>query len=216
MSRGSSKSRLAEGYQFFSGQIVALRGSNTFPGESLAVKEVLDVPLLPSAASSPEKLRSSPRPSLRGVPDAIGLRLGPPLPLTILFASGPYTADDNLDFEAPPHPLRPRGRHLCRRGRSYRPFIDSEHPMITSGRRPDLPEDMTCDATTRRQLATVFRYLISPALRKLAVTANPHVTILLVPSVRDVVDKLPPPGHKDAFLDVQGPRPPQDGQDSNT
>lgn len=172
-----------KGYQFFPGQIVALRGSNT-SGREFTVKEVLDVPLFASAASAPSVLEAH-RERLRGGPDAMDSD-SDPLPATFLFASGPYTADDNLDFE-PLHTLCDRAADtyadaLILAG----PFIDSEHPMIASGDF-DLPMDLPYDPDTAT-MSTVFRYLISPALHKL-VAANPHVTILLVPSVRDVIDK---------------------------
>ena len=171
------------GHQFFPGQIVALRGSNA-SGREFTVLEVLGLPLLPNAASAPSAFEAH-RDRLRGGPDAMDSDADPP-PLNILFASGPYTADDNLDFE----PLFT----LCSRAADtyadalvlMGPFIDSEHPLIASGDF-DLPDEVPLDPDTAT-MNTVFRYLVSPALNRL-VAANPHVTILLVPSVRDVIDK---------------------------
>jgi DNA polymerase alpha subunit B len=183
------------GYQFFPGQIVALRGSNT-NGREFTVQEVLTIPLLPNAASAPETLEAHLQ-KLRGHgPDAMdidmdmdmGSNSNPPLPLNILFASGPYTADDNLDFE-PLHALCARAADtyadaLVLTG----PFIDMEHPLIAAGDF-DLPDDAptTMDPDTAT-MNTFFKYTISPPLNRL-VAANPHVTILLVPSVRDVIDR---------------------------
>ncbi|KAK3358940.1 DNA polymerase alpha subunit B N-terminal-domain-containing protein [Lasiosphaeria hispida] len=177
-----------KGHQFFPGQIVALRGSNTTDRE-FTVNEVLEIPPLPNAASDTLTLKAH-RDRLHGGPDAMDSD-SDPAPLSILFASGPYTADDNLDFE-PLHTLCTRAADtyadaLVLAG----PFIDSEHPMIASGDF-DLPEDVLShlgssfdpDSAT---MATVFKCFISPALNRL-VAANPHVTILLVPSVRDVID----------------------------
>jgi DNA polymerase alpha subunit B len=173
-----------KGYQFFPGQIVALKGINT-SGREFTVHEVLDLPLLPNAASVPDAF-SAHLQRLRGGPDAMDSDDAPTLPLTILFASGPYTADDNLDFE-PLHTLCNEAADtyvdaLVLTG----PFIDMEHPLIASGDF-ELPPEATYDPDTAT-MATVFKYFISPALNRL-VAANPSVTILLVPSVRDVLDK---------------------------
>ncbi|KAF3760318.1 DNA polymerase alpha, subunit B [Cryphonectria parasitica EP155] len=170
-------------YQFFPGQIVALRGSNT-SGHNFTVTEVLEIPLLPNAASSPSAL-SAHRQKLLGGPDAMDTD-SEPMPLNIIYAAGPYTADDNLDFE----PLH----QLCTvAADSYAdalvltgPFIDVDHPLIASGDF-DLPEEATVDPDTAT-MATAFKYMISPALNRL-VAANPNVTILLVPSTRDIIDK---------------------------
>ncbi|KAK3326615.1 DNA polymerase alpha subunit B N-terminal-domain-containing protein [Apodospora peruviana] len=171
------------GYHFFPGQIVALRGINT-SGKDFTVQEVLSIPLLPNAASSLEALEIH-RQRIRGGPDAMDSD-SDPLPLNIMFASGPYTADDNLDFE----PLRA----LCNEAADIYadalvltgPFIDMEHPLIASGDF-DLPDEALYEPDTAT-MSTVFKYMISPALNRL-VAANPHVTVLLVPSVRDVIDK---------------------------
>jgi DNA polymerase alpha subunit B len=170
-------------YSFFPGQIVAVKGSNA-SGKEFTVKEVLDIPLLPSAASLPTDIEGH-RERLRGGPDAMDSDTEP-LPLNIIFASGPYTADDNLDFE-PLHALCSQAADtyadaLVLTG----PFIDISHPLVASGDF-DLPEEATVDPDTAT-LNTVFKYMVSPALNGL-VAANPHVTILLVPSIRDAIDK---------------------------
>lgn len=170
-------------WSFFPGQIVALRGSN-ITGNEFIVKEVLDMPLLPSAASSPSALEAH-REKLRGDPDAMDSDANP-APLSIIYAAGPYTADDNLDYE----PLQA----LCNQAAdTYAdalvlagPFLDIDHPLIATGDF-DLPEEATYDADTAN-MNTVFKYLVAPALNRLA-SANPHLTVILVPSVRDVLDK---------------------------
>ncbi|KAK1453635.1 DNA polymerase alpha/epsilon subunit B [Colletotrichum paranaense] len=172
-----------KGYSFFPGQIVALRGINT-SGNEFVVEDVLEVPLLPNAASTPAALAAH-REKLRGDPDAMDTDADP-APLNILYASGPYTADDNLDFE-PLHALCDQAADtyadaLVLTG----PFIDSEHPLIAMGDF-DLPEEAVIEPDTAT-MSTVFKYMFSPALNRL-VSANPSITILLVPSVRDVIDK---------------------------
>ncbi|KAK8032451.1 DNA polymerase alpha subunit B [Apiospora arundinis] len=170
-------------YQFFPGQIVALKGINT-SGAEFTVSEIVDIPLLPNAASIPTAIEGH-RERLRGGPDAMESD-DEPAPLSIVMASGPYTAEDNLDFE-PLHALCSQAADtyadaliLCG------PFIDVDHPLIASGDF-DLPDDAPVDPDTAT-MVTVFKYLIAPALNRLA-SANPAVTILLVPSVRDVIDK---------------------------
>lgn len=170
-------------YQFFPGQIVALRGINA-SGDLFVVKEVLNAPLLPSAASTPAGLEAHIQ-RLAGGPDVMDSDSAP-APLNILLGAGPYTADDNLDFE----PLH----ELCgQAAESYAdaliltgPFLDIDHPLIASGDF-DLPDEAMIDPDTAT-LVTVFKYLISPIFQRLA-TENPTITIILIPSVRDAISK---------------------------
>ncbi|OTB05871.1 hypothetical protein M426DRAFT_319559 [Hypoxylon sp. CI-4A] len=175
--------KLVGQYQFFPGQIVAFRGINS-SGNEFVVQEVIDIPLLPNAASAPAAIETH-RERLRGGPDAMDAD-DEPAPLNVMIASGPYSADDNLDFE-PLHALCSRAADtyadvLILVG----PFIDVDHPLIASGDF-DLPEDAGVDVDTAT-MSTVFKYMIAPALNRLA-TSNPSMTILLIPSVRDVIDK---------------------------
>jgi DNA polymerase alpha subunit B len=171
------------GYQFFPGQIVALRGINV-SGEDFLVNEILEVPSLPVAASTPAGIEAHTQ-RLRGDPEAMDSDSAPAA-LNVLVAAGPYTADDNLDFE----PLH----ELCRQAAdTYAdalilsgPFLDMEHPLLASGDF-DLPEEALTEPDTATMM-TVFKYLIVPALQ-LLVSANPNVTILLVPSVRDAISQ---------------------------
>ncbi|CRG84417.1 DNA polymerase alpha subunit B [Talaromyces islandicus] len=162
--------------QFFPGEIVALRGINA-SGEYFSVKEVLSPPLLPPAASAPAAV------------DVINERIGGSdanQPLNTFFAAGPYTTDDNLDFE----PLH----ELCKKAaEEYAdalvlsgPFLDVEHPLIASGDfdLPDIP-GVDPDTTT---LTTLFRHCISQPLHQLC-AAVPSITVILMPSVRDAVSK---------------------------
>lgn len=170
----------------FPGQIVALKGTNV-TGNEFAVSEVLDMPLLPNAASPAEVLRG--HRNKMGGGDAMMDEDGTgsePAPLNIIYAAGPYTADDNLDFE-PLHTLCSKAADtyadaLVLTG----PFIDIDHPLIATGDF-DLPDEAIPDPDTAT-MSTVFKYLFAPAINRLA-TSNPHITIILVPSVRDVIDK---------------------------
>ncbi|KAJ5492169.1 DNA polymerase alpha subunit B N-terminal [Penicillium expansum] len=150
---------------FFPGQIVALRGINP-SGEYFTVKEVLPIPLLPPAVSSAVTL------------DNINERLDGDAnpPLNIMVAAGPYTADDNLDFE----PLQ----ELCQKAaENYAdslvlmgPFLDIEHPLLASGDF-DLPDIKGLDPDTAT-LSIMFRHCISAPLARLG-AAVPSITILL-------------------------------------
>ncbi|KAH9999153.1 DNA polymerase subunit alpha B [Xylariaceae sp. FL0662B] len=178
-----SLEKLNSRYQFFPGQIVAFRGINS-SGHEFVVHKVLELPLLPNAASTPATIETH-RERLRGGPDAMDSD-DEPAPLNIIFGAGPYSADDNLDFE-PLHALCSQAADtyadaLVLTG----PFIDVDHPLIATGDF-DLPEGAMVEPDTPT-MSTVFKYMISPALHRL-VAANPHITILLIPSVRDVIDK---------------------------
>ncbi|KAK3297336.1 DNA polymerase alpha subunit B N-terminal-domain-containing protein [Chaetomium fimeti] len=177
-----------KGYQFFPGQIVALRGINT-SGRDFTVHEVLDIPLLPNAASDPDTL-SAHLARLRGGPDAMDSdddNTATP-PLTILFASGPYTADDNLDFE-PLHTLCSEAADTYADAVVLTgPFLDAEHPLLATGDFDLPPEAAATHDADAAGMATVFKYLVAPALNRLAAT-NPSATVLLVPSTRDLLAK---------------------------
>lgn len=162
-------------FQFFPGQIVALRGQNA-SGEDFVVSEILSMPFLPDPRSAPAALEAS------------NERLGDTAessPLNVIFASGPYCADDNLAFE-------PLGA-LCSKAADDSvdglvlsgPFLDVEHPLIASGdfQVPDI-KSLEEDA----KISMLFRQLITAPLQRLC-TANPNITVVLIPSVRDAVSK---------------------------
>ncbi|KAI9760883.1 MAG: hypothetical protein M4579_001384 [Chaenotheca gracillima] len=169
-------------FELFPGQIVALRGVNA-SGSYFSVAEILDLPLLPSAASLPAALDVHTE-RLRGGPDA--MEEDKVQPLNVLVGAGPYSADDNLDFE----PLRA----LCEKAATTHadalvlsgPFLDVEHPALASGDF-DFPAGLNIDADTAT-LSTVFRVLVAGPLRQLAETV-PSIMILLIPSVRDAISK---------------------------
>ena len=168
-------------HEFFPGQIIAVRGINA-SGEYFSVSEVLEMPLLPPAASLPSTLDS--------LNERLGLDEEDPEntahALNVILSSGPYTADDNLSFE----PLNA----LCEKAaESYAdvlimvgPFLDTEHPLLASGDF-DLPDDPSIKPD-KATLNDVFRILIGAPLVRLAQQV-PSMTIILVPSVRDVVNK---------------------------
>ena len=103
-----------QSYQFFPGQIVALRGTNA-SGLYFTVKEVLIVPKQLMPSSVPATIESI-NERLEVSEDSTFL------PLNVMVASGPYTAESNLDFE----PLQA----LC--DRAEESMADA---LILSGRR---------------------------------------------------------------------------------
>ncbi|KAL2889360.1 DNA polymerase alpha subunit B [Ceratocystis lukuohia] len=171
------------GYSFFPGQIIAARGTNT-SGNEFVVNHVLEIPSLPNAASTPEALEAH-RQRLRGDPDAMDAD-DDPLPLNSMIASGPYTTDDSLAFEPLAELCKVAGDKMVDALILMGPFIDIDHPMIASGDF-DLPEEASYDPDTAT-LSTAFKFMISPHLARLS-NINPQITIVLIPSIRDAVNK---------------------------
>ncbi|KAM0722400.1 hypothetical protein Q7P37_001841 [Cladosporium fusiforme] len=167
------------GYDLFPGKIVALRGTNV-SGEDFVVSETLRLPLLPPAASTPAEL------------DVHNERLadasGESRPLSYMIAGGPYTPETDLSFSAL-HSLlstaaTQRPDVLILTG----PFLDLEHPLIASGDfEGHLPPDTKLNPDTAT-LTEVFRALIGAPLQRLT-QSHPTITIILVPSIRDVISK---------------------------
>jgi DNA polymerase alpha subunit B len=162
-------------FQFFPGQIVALRGQNA-SGEDFVVSEIFSMPFLPDPRSAPAALEAN--------NERIGETADSP-PLNVIFASGPYCADDNLAFE----PFT----SLCSKAADDSvdalilsgPFLDVEHPLVASGNfHPPDTKGLEPDAT----MSSLFRHTISAPLQRLC-AANPNITLVLIPSVRDVVSK---------------------------
>jgi DNA polymerase alpha subunit B len=172
-----------KGFQFFPGQIVALKGINA-SGEDFTVSEILEAPLLKAHAVAPAVLDDHIQ-RLRGGPDAMDTDSAP-APLNILIGSGPFSADDNLDFE-PLHALCSQAADtyadaLILTG----PFLDIDHPLIATGDF-DLPEEALSEPDSAT-MTTVFRHLITPAFTQL-VNSHPRITIILIPSVKDAICK---------------------------
>lgn len=168
-------------FQFFPGQIVALKGKNS-SGENFIVSEILEPPLLPSASSSLATLRQH---HLK-LEDA-SASLNPEsssIPLNIIVGAGPYTSDENLNFG----PLQA----LCNEAANsladglilLGPFLDVRHQMIASGDIDFSGEELF--DTEIVTMAELFRHFVTPKLNQIFKT-NPHITVILVPSVRDAI-----------------------------
>ena len=168
-------------YQFFPGQIIAVRGINA-SGSYFSVSEILETPLPPPVVNQPAVLSS--------YNERLGLSDGETSnanhALNVMIASGPYTADDNLSFE----PLNA----LCEQAaESYAdvlvligPILDVDHPLLASGDF-DLPDDPSIQPD-KATLNDVFRLLIGTPIGALAQRV-PNITIIMIPSVRDAVNK---------------------------
>ncbi|CUS09023.1 unnamed protein product, partial [Tuber aestivum] len=153
-------------YSFFPGQIVAVRGVNA-SGEYLAVREILDIPKLPCRASPPDVLLET-----AGRLSAGGLN--------IVVASGPYTTDDNLHFEALSEICDKAAKSCPDVLILAGPFIDVDHPLIRTG-------DFDFDMQGRDGgwgMEDLFREIITPKVRRVQ-----RSLVLLVPSVRDIISK---------------------------
>jgi len=172
-------------FAFFPGQILAVKGVNS-SGGYFQVQEILEPPKLPPASTLVSNLMAY----------AKRLEAGP---VSVFIASGPYTTNDNLDFEAL--------EELCTKCAEQQPdvviltgpFIDSAHPLIQTGDF-DL-EDGNEDGT----IEDLFRQKISRKLQRIT-----NSLIILIPSVRDAVSKhtaFPQEGLKRKHLDLPTVRP---------
>jgi DNA polymerase alpha subunit B len=164
-------------YHFFPGQIVALRGSNA-SGSYFSAREVLQPP--------PQPIVTSRISDIDMVNDRIESSDGTTRPLVTLVAAGPYTTELDLDFSAlltllrAAEELQADGLILCG------PFIDTEHPLIRTGEF-ELPSNYPVDPD-RATANDLFKAYISNPLTKLT-QALPSISVILCPSVRDVVSK---------------------------
>lgn len=166
-------------YQFFPGQIVALKGTNA-SGLYFTVKEILSVPRLAMPSSTTQAI------------DAVNDKLevsesSSSLPLNIMIASGPYTAEDNLDFEPFQAICDKAAETMADALILSGPFIDIEHPLIASGDF-EPPTMKGSNQDTEATMTALFKLWISAPLQRLC-AAVPAITIVLVPSVRDAISK---------------------------
>ncbi|KAF2137527.1 uncharacterized protein K452DRAFT_278516 [Aplosporella prunicola CBS 121167] len=173
-------------YSFFPGQVVALRGQNA-SGTFFQATEILELPLLPPAASTPAELDMHvARLQHTGDDDMDMDGASATRPLGVIIASGPYTPGHVLDFAAL-HALLESATASCPDVLILNgPFIDIEHPSVING-----DFDLPAHAIPNPDKATirdVFRHYISAPLNQLAAQL-PNTTIILQPSVRDAIAK---------------------------
>lgn len=166
-----------KGFGLFPGCLVCVKGRNG-GGSSFVVEEVLQAP--------PSALAQTPAEELLHFQH--GDKLGGQ-PISMLVAAGPYTLDDNLEYEPfqalmenviqePPDVLI-----LVSHSRSVwamlilqlGPFVDSQHPLIQLGAVTSTPVDL-------------FKDHITSTLQRLH-DVSPGTSVILVPSVRDMVSR---------------------------
>jgi len=153
-------------FAFFPGQIVAVKGVNS-SGTYFQVHEVMDPPRLPSASTSTAELAAT----------AECLAAGP---VSVFIASGPYTTQDNLNFEALDE--------LCTKAAEQQPdvvifagpFIDSEHPLVQAGEFDLEDIDMANDGT----IEDLFCQKISRKIQRIK-----NSMVIMIPSLRDAVSR---------------------------
>lgn len=173
--RVSLKVDALSSYNFFPGQIVALRGTNA-SGDLFVASELLSLPLLNPPATKPSDLDDIHTRYL-DTPDSDPDNARP---LTIMVAAGPYTTDQNLDF-APLHTFLDNAATACADSIILLgPFLDAEHPHIRTGDF-DVPPNVAPDQAT---LTDIFRHHISGPLRDF-VERVPSCNVILAPSLRD-------------------------------
>ncbi|KAF3930578.1 hypothetical protein ABW19_dt0203861 [Dactylella cylindrospora] len=152
-------------YALFPGMLVALRATNP-TGKKLQVKSVIEPPRYPEAATSVEGLEMIEN----------RLSLGN---LNVFVAAGPYTTDDNLDFEGLTE-LVDKIVDTCPDVVFLNgPFIDTDHPKVALG---DFPIDEA--NFSGLVLEDLFKQKITSQLERIT---RSHV--FLVPSTRDAVSK---------------------------
>ncbi|KAF2197600.1 DNA polymerase alpha, subunit B [Delitschia confertaspora ATCC 74209] len=169
-------------YNFFPGQIVALRGTNA-SGEFFAVSEVLSIPLLLEPATKPDELDVY-NSRFLDTPDSDPSN---PRPMTILVAAGPYTTDQNLDFSPLQALLDQATTTHADALILFGPFLDAEHPLIRTGDFDVPPHLSNPDTAT---LSDLFKHHISSALQAFTQKV-PTCSVTLVPSLRDTHHRSP-------------------------
>ncbi|KAF3908547.1 hypothetical protein ABW21_db0207155 [Orbilia brochopaga] len=154
-----------KGYSFFPGMLVAFRATNP-TGKKLIVNSIISPPKYLAAASTVPYMEK----------ERDRLALGS---MNVFIAAGPYTTDDNLEFEAlvelvdkivetSPDVVFLNG-----------PFIDAEHPKVKLG---DFEIDMA--NFSGFPLDDLFKRKISSQLNRITKSL-----VVIVPSTRDAVSK---------------------------
>ncbi|GAA96342.1 uncharacterized protein L969DRAFT_95439 [Mixia osmundae IAM 14324] len=148
---------------FYPGLLLGLRGRNTGGGH-FSVKEILLMPPVLSPMTAPAKLMEY----QHGEQSMAGL------PMSIIVANGPYTLDGDLEYT----PLEDLSQSIMKLKPHLvillGPFIDGNHPLIRQGAMLEPPKQIF-----RNKVATRIQAMLD---------AVPALTILLVPSLRDLLN----------------------------
>ncbi|EPS37365.1 hypothetical protein H072_8945 [Dactylellina haptotyla CBS 200.50] len=154
-----------KGYALFPGMLAAFKAINP-TGDKLLVKSVLSPPRYPEAASKVQELEK----------EMEKLMLGN---LNVFMAAGPYTPDDNLDFEGLTELVDKIVEKVPDVVFLTGPFIDTEHPKVKLG---DFEIDMT--NFSGYVLEDLFKEKITSQLKRITKSL-----VILIPSTRDAVSK---------------------------
>ncbi|KAF3910917.1 hypothetical protein ABW20_dc0109095 [Dactylellina cionopaga] len=154
-----------KGYALFPGMIVGFRATNP-TGDKLMVKSILSPPRYPEAASTVVQLEK----------EREMLMLGN---MNVFIAAGPYTPDDNLDFEGLTELVDKVVETSPDVVLLLGPFIDTEHPKVKLG---DFSINM--DTFSGYVLEDLFKEKITSQLKRITKSL-----VILVPSTRDAVSK---------------------------
>ncbi|GJN89906.1 hypothetical protein Rhopal_002895-T1 [Rhodotorula paludigena] len=154
------------GMGMFPGCLVGLKGQNG-GGKLFSVKEVLMMPPIDATYTAPSEILAR---QYGTGPKELGGN-----PMSVIVAAGPYTVDSNLDYE----PLQAmlglvqeeRPDVLILTG----PFVDAEHPLITSGDVDEFPTQLF-----RSRITTKLAHLLAN---------SPRTAVILVPNGRDLTSQ---------------------------
>lgn len=169
-------------YDLYPGKIVGLRGMNS-SGESFRVSEILTIPLLALPATKIDEVDLCNTRLSGGNSDISDSTIAP---LNVIIGSGPYTTETDLSYITLETLLTrasdTKADVLILNG----PFLDVDHPLVASGD-VGLPETYPAqpDCVT---LTDVFKALIAAPITAFA-ARSPNTTIIMIPSVRDVIMK---------------------------
>ncbi|EKC98004.1 alpha DNA polymerase [Trichosporon asahii var. asahii CBS 8904] len=151
------------GFGLFPGCLVCVKGRNG-GGDAYVADEVLMPPAQILPSSLPDEI----------VQYQQGERLGG-LPMSIYSCAGPYTLDNNLEYE----PLDALVDVVCDERPDavimLGPFVDAHHPAIASGALRQTPVEL-------------FRQQIASRLARIN-EESPGTVVILIPSVRDLLSR---------------------------
>ncbi|VVT58268.1 uncharacterized protein SAPINGB_P006121 [Magnusiomyces paraingens] len=152
---------------FYPGQIVAVRGSNA-SGSYFAVTEILDIPLLPPAASPMDVLTKY---TLNTASNG----------LKIMTVAGPYTYQTDLDFAPLEYLISLINDHIKPSAVILLgPFVDVSHPMVVEGNFT-VRNPRTGLADESATLDGLFKYAISERIKRI----HSDISVIMIPHVRD-------------------------------
>ncbi|KAG9284477.1 hypothetical protein G9A89_014081 [Geosiphon pyriformis] len=149
-------------FVLFPGQVVAIAGINS-TGQNFIVRQFYEIPLLPMAFSSPREIKEY----------NYGARMLDGKEMVVIAAAGPFTMDDNLDFEPFCELVKQLSLVKPDAVILMGPFVDENHQLIRSGNLDITPEE-------------IFSRKISDPLEDF-LRSSPSTNIILIPSLQDII-----------------------------